>query len=715
MDHAQQPPTGPGRHPPAAAAAAPAASARTRSSPPRQHQPPHAASELRFAQRTLRKLVQDSTFFPVRDLNNRVRTLAESELDVGSLIGRGGFCEVRRASLRSAPGRPYALKYLSPTKTTASRVFQRGIADLAMEACFLSLLQHENIIGLHCVAEGSLEECYDCAPASGGAADTAGDEIVVDADGQLRLRRQPPPRPAAPSHFYGYFLLLDPLHGTLSDRIEHVYIPQASFDAGSSSAAMISSSSSSSSFQLWDRIRHSNLQDPSDPKVQLAGRLQILKGVASALRYLHEDCRLIFRDVKPDNIGFYRRYLPNCTCGYRSQMQYPNNAALGGRIPDECLCYEEITKLFDFGLAKELKQKYRQAHPSYPDQDTYKLTSCTGSRRYMAPEVCFAEPYNPKADVYSFGVLLYQAASLVTPFDGYSMGRHEREVLRGGSRPDVTIPNSASSSGAVLGRKRSASMDMEAPPKPGGGRTDDTEAKNQQLAHRTKQHWPTGLPQLMEECWDGDMRRRPDMLRVHQQLGSCIDALLGRQESSGVAAMRGGDASWDGAVMGGMAGDATAARWPELRVFQSHTTTSTDATTLAAKEEHNVSNETMGTDPMSSSGSFMHSSGLIGRDGVHLPFEAQQQQQFAFASQQRHRQHLQAPPLQHPTFNSSYPQSQPVAVPNMAAETGMRKDEGYEADTSHPNFNDSAVCRQQRRRSAGNNMEDSDPSAMALQ
>ena len=46
------------------------------------------------------------------------------------------------------------MKYLSPSKTTSTKVFQRGIADLAMEACFLSLLQHNNIINLHYVSGG---------------------------------------------------------------------------------------------------------------------------------------------------------------------------------------------------------------------------------------------------------------------------------------------------------------------------------------------------------------------------------------------------------------------------------------------------------------------------------------------------------------------------------------------------------------------------------
>ena len=147
-------------------------------------------------------------------------------MDIGKVIGKGGFCEVRFANLKhfsprgvqnfgqdASGAQKYAMKYLSPKKTTASRVFQRGIADLAMEACFLSYLRHENVIGLHYVSEGSLEENYNCAPvASRGGRD----EVMLDAQGNLQLRpTQPPTNP----HVFGYFLLLDPLHESLADRI----------------------------------------------------------------------------------------------------------------------------------------------------------------------------------------------------------------------------------------------------------------------------------------------------------------------------------------------------------------------------------------------------------------------------------------------------------------------------------------------------------------
>jgi serine/threonine protein kinase len=507
--------------------------------------------------------VKDSNFFPLLDENNRVQTIRESELDFGAVIGKGGFCEVRCASLKQhnstntwgshggsnngaafSTSPKYAMKYLSPSKTTSSRVFQRGVADLAMEACFLSLLKHENIIGLHYVSAGSLEENYNCAAMSqvfhpqqnshqpqahlGGGShigssnmDMNTEEIVMDVNGNLQLRprttpwpaqpRQPPMFPDPPAlssnHFFGYFLLLDTLHETLTDRIEQTYVPLT-----------MNQGSSSGNNNMWDRIRHKSSTQPTNageasPKVQLAQRLEVLKAIASALGYLHNDCRIVFRDIKPDNIGFYRRYRPQCTCGYYQSR--------GHRDHDGCTCYDEITKLFDFGLAKELKPKYRKTHPAYPDQDTYKLTGCTGSRRYMAPEVCFSDPYNQKADVYSFGMLLYQVASLVTPFDGFSMNKHEREVLRGGYRPDVKI-----SSGSFLKGKGRANSPDPMMTDVGGMGKDDTAQKNYVLASKTKRNWPKELPRLMEECWDYDMRYRPEMKDVIYRVQRCIDDLV---------------------------------------------------------------------------------------------------------------------------------------------------------------------------------------------
>ena len=210
-------------------------------------QPPHTRDELHFAKRTLQKLVQDSYFFPNANSanNNSVQTLQEKEfVNVGNIIGKGGFCEVRGVTTatslkRSRPTQgsssngsssqhssgsgshshssnnynsnnssnsnntsnnnnnnnvQYAMKYLSPSKTSSTRIFQRGIADLAMEACFLSLLSHEYIIGLHYVSEGTLEENYGCCDVGQQQRrhqqqHGMREEIVMDANGNLCVKR----------------------------------------------------------------------------------------------------------------------------------------------------------------------------------------------------------------------------------------------------------------------------------------------------------------------------------------------------------------------------------------------------------------------------------------------------------------------------------------------------------------------------------------------
>jgi len=127
----------------------------------------------------------------------------------------------------------------------------------------------------------------------------------------------------------------------------------------------------------------------------LIEKLNVAYDLASALSYLHGNC-IIYRDLSPDNVGFDVR----------------------GEV-----------KIFDFGLAKELLPSSK-----LPDGN-YKLTGYTGSLRYMAPEVVVCKPYNESADVFSFGILLWQIITCVTPYKGYSVKMYETFVVEKGYRP----------------------------------------------------------------------------------------------------------------------------------------------------------------------------------------------------------------------------------------------------------------------------------------
>jgi hypothetical protein len=131
-----------------------------------------------------------------------------------------------------------------------------------------------------------------------------------------------------------------------------------------------------------------------DPKWTLVG-----EGSAATLVLTFHTvcaCSIIYRDIKPDNIGFDVR---------------------------------GVVKIFDFGLAKELRTGDKD------DNGTYKLTGDTGTLRYMAPEVYRCERYNVTCDVYSFCILVWQILKLETPFAVYSDTMLITKVLVAGKRP----------------------------------------------------------------------------------------------------------------------------------------------------------------------------------------------------------------------------------------------------------------------------------------
>jgi serine/threonine protein kinase len=148
----------------------------------------------------------------------------------------------------------------------------------------------------------------------------------------------------------------------------------------------------------------------ADPAVEdyLSGfLLQRLKWgleIAEVLAYLHSK-RIVYRDLKLSNIG---------------------------------LNSDGVVKLFDLGLAKELKVNDKKGK-----EDKYKLSGKTGSFHTMPPEVSKGWAYNEKADVYSFGIILWELLTSQRAFssdqgDVLTEEEYVQRVVNGNERP--TLP-----------------------------------------------------------------------------------------------------------------------------------------------------------------------------------------------------------------------------------------------------------------------------------
>ncbi|KAG7349944.1 protein kinase domain containing protein [Nitzschia inconspicua] len=135
----------------------------------------------------------------------------------------------------------------------------------------------------------------------------------------------------------------------------------------------------------------------------LKERLLVAYDLSVALAHMHS-LRLLYRDIKPENIGFDIR----------------------GDV-----------KVFDFGLVKSLDARYKAKMGAYG----YHLTPCTGSIPYMAPEIALKEPYDKEADVFSFCMLLWEIMSMEVLFPDYSIRDYFVRVCKENQRP--TIPSNS--------------------------------------------------------------------------------------------------------------------------------------------------------------------------------------------------------------------------------------------------------------------------------
>ena len=157
--------------------------------------------------------------------------------------------------------------------------------------------------------------------------------------------------------------------------------------------------------------------------------------LGSALRYCHHEAfpqfRVLHRDIKPANIGFL---------------------------------HDGTLVLFDFGLAALWTLQTGTASDA-----PRPLTGDTGSLRYMAPEVATNQPYNHKADVFSFADVFWEMLALRKPFENFTPNDFIRAITQG-------------------------------------------------LTPEIKKKWPPPLQRLLAECFSLDMNARPDFRQIVPRL-----------------------------------------------------------------------------------------------------------------------------------------------------------------------------------------------------
>jgi len=186
----------------------------------------------------------------------------------------------------------------------------------------------------------------------------------------------------------------------------------------------------------------SNLADSiRDRRMTPVEILRISRDVADGLLYLHtRSPPIIHRDLKPENI---------------------------------LLSEKKRAMLCDFGISREEKA-------------TAVMTSC-GTPSYMPPEVFQEDTYTTKADVYSFGMLLYAMLAGHPPWgDPDNKTKNKFLIMKkvaGGARPPIPL--------APEFRNKNSGILYEA------------------------------LAGLMEDCWQGKADIRPDVSGIVETLHEC--------------------------------------------------------------------------------------------------------------------------------------------------------------------------------------------------
>eukprot|EP01036_Dinobryon_divergens_P029324 gene29328-38403_t len=172
-------------------------------------------------------------------------------------------------------------------------------------------------------------------------------------------------------------------------------------------------------------------------RLQLKTSLSYARQIIDALKYLHQDnsasSTIVHADLRPENIGFTT-----------------NNEL----------------KIFDFSNSVCIQKG------TY-FRDEYEMVFHNENLAYIAPEVVLCLPFNEKADIYSFGIILWELLSGEAPFPDMDEVEHTEWFIVQGIRPDLKDTN-----GHPL------------------------------------IHIPPLLSSMIERCWDDEPHRRPSCIEI---------------------------------------------------------------------------------------------------------------------------------------------------------------------------------------------------------
>jgi serine/threonine-protein kinase ULK/ATG1 len=111
-----------------------------------------------------------------------------------------------------------------------------------------------------------------------------------------------------------------------------------------------------------------------------------LTQLKNSLKYLYRN-NIVHRDLKPTNI------------------------LLSGKYPHDTL------KLADFGFSRYFESKKDEDIENSQTENEFMMTSFCGTPLYMAPELLSNRKYTNKADLWSFGVIMYEMLYGVNPYN----------------------------------------------------------------------------------------------------------------------------------------------------------------------------------------------------------------------------------------------------------------------------------------------------------